>query len=70
MTGDQARQTEGNLEAEKAQWEYKRATSDSIVAVPLPSVEGVKGKLKSVAGMVKGDMEEQREGNVKAEKAA
>ncbi|RSH81544.1 hypothetical protein EHS25_006166 [Saitozyma podzolica] len=70
LTGNQQKQTEGNLENEKAQWEYKQATSEGIAAVPIPSVEGVKGKVESVVGMVTGDQERQREGNVKAEKAA
>lgn len=70
MTGDQAKQTEGNLEAQKAQVSYKQAMSDSILSVPVPSVEGLKGQLESVKGMVTGDMEAQREGNMKAEKAA
>ncbi|WVQ82441.1 hypothetical protein IAT38_004569 [Cryptococcus sp. DSM 104549] len=70
VTGDQQKQTDGNTQAEKAQWDYKQATSDSIAAVPVPSVEGVKGKLESVAGIVTGDAEKQKEGNVKAEKAA
>lgn len=38
--------------------------------MPVPSVEGVKGKVESVVGMVTGDQERQREGNFKAEKAA
>jgi uncharacterized protein YjbJ (UPF0337 family) len=70
LTGNQQKQTEGNLENEKAQWEYKQATSEGIAAVPIPSVEGVKGKVESVVGMVTGDQERQRVGNVKAEKAA
>jgi uncharacterized protein YjbJ (UPF0337 family) len=57
LTGNQQKQTEGNLENEKAQWEYKQATSEGIAA-------------ESVVGMVTGDQERQREGNVKAEKAA
>ncbi|KAL7421509.1 hypothetical protein Q5752_003278 [Cryptotrichosporon argae] len=69
VTGDQQKQTDGNLEAEKAQWAYKRAT-DGITAVPVPSAEGVKGKLESVVGMVTGDQEKQKEGNMRAEKAA
>ena len=70
LTGNQSRQTQGNLETEKAQWSYKQATSDGPIAIPLPSKEGLKGKLESVEGMVKGDMEEQTEGNIRAEKAA
>ncbi|GFZ44173.1 hypothetical protein JCM24511_01894 [Saitozyma sp. JCM 24511] len=70
LTGNQQKQTEGNLENEKAQWEYKQATSEGVAAVPVPSVEGVKGKVESVVGMVTGDQERQREGNFKAEKAA
>lgn len=70
LTGNQQKQTEGNLENERAQWEYKQATSEGLAAVPIPSVEGVKGKVESVVGMVTGDQERQREGNVKAEKAA
>lgn len=70
MTGDQEKQTEGNTQAEKAQWDYKQATSDSIAAIPIPSVEGAKGKLESVVGMAAEDPEKQKEGNVRAEKAA
>ncbi|OXH42315.1 hypothetical protein J008_00079 [Cryptococcus neoformans] len=70
LTGDQEKQTEGNTQAEKAQWDYKQATSDSIAAIPVPSVEGVKGKLESVAGAATEDPERQKEGNVRAEKAA
>ncbi|KAK4687200.1 hypothetical protein P7C73_g2909, partial [Tremellales sp. Uapishka_1] len=70
LTGNQERQTQGNLEAEKAQWSYKQAMSDGVAAVPVPSAEGVKGKLQSVKGMVTGDMGEQMKGNERAEKAA
>lgn len=70
MTGDQEKQTEGNTQAEKAQWDYKQATSDSIAAIPVSSLEGVKGKLESVAGAATEDSERQKEGNVRAEKAA
>ncbi|WVR07243.1 hypothetical protein IAU60_004284 [Kwoniella sp. DSM 27419] len=70
LTGDQDKQTQGNKEAESAQWSYKQATSDSIAAVPVPSAEGAKGKLESVQGMITGDQEMQRRGNERAEKAA
>ncbi|KIR67117.1 hypothetical protein I314_02330 [Cryptococcus bacillisporus CA1873] len=70
LTGDQDKQTEGNTQAEKAQWDYKQATSDSIAAIPIPSVEGVKGKLESIVGMATEDPEKQKEGNIRAEKAA
>ena len=70
VTGDQDQQTEGNVEAEKAQWKYKQATSEGPLAVPVPSAEGVRGKVESVVGMVSGDTEKQKEGNVRAEKAA
>jgi uncharacterized protein YjbJ (UPF0337 family) len=70
LTGNQSKQTEGNLEAEKASMDYKQASSDSPLALPVPSAEGVKGKLESVAGMVTGDAELQKKGNVKAEGAA
>ncbi|CAK9786455.1 hypothetical protein CC85DRAFT_287067 [Cutaneotrichosporon oleaginosum] len=70
VTGNQELQTEGNVENEGAQWKYKQATSDKVVDVPVPSVEGVKGKLESVAGMVTGDQGKQMEGNARAEKAA
>ncbi|WVO16362.1 hypothetical protein L204_104037 [Cryptococcus depauperatus] len=70
MTGDQDKQTDGNTQAEKAQWDYKQATSDSLAAMPVPSAEGMKGKLQSVQGIVTGDAEKQKEGNVRAEKAA
>jgi len=63
-------QTEGNLENESAQWKYKQATSDGVAAVPVPSVEGVKGKAESVIGMMLGDQSRQMDGNMKAEKAA
>lgn len=71
VTGDQEKQNEGNLENEKAQWKYKHATSEGVLdSVPVPSAEGVKGKLQSVQGMVTGDQELQKEGNMRAEKAA
>lgn len=70
LTGDQSRQTEGNLEAEKASVDYKQAKTGNPLAVPIPSAEGVKGKMESVAGMVTGDQELQKEGNAKAEAAA
>lgn len=77
LTGDQSKQTEGNLENEKAQWSYKQATTEqgsglsaAMPAIPVPSVEGVKGKVESVVGMVTGDQGKQMEGNAKAEKAA
>jgi hypothetical protein len=55
----------------QAQWKYKHATSDSILGgVPVPSAEGVKGKLESVEGMITGDQGKQQEGNIRAEKAA
>jgi hypothetical protein len=63
-------QSRGNTEAESAQWKYKQGTSDSTLAVPVPSVEGVKGKVESVVGMVTGDQGKQMEGNQRAEKAA
>ena len=59
------------MENEQAQWKYKAATSDDILdKVPVPSGEGIKGKLTSVEGMVKGDQQLQKEGNLRAEKAA
>lgn len=59
------------MENEKAQWAYKQATTEGMgVGVPVPSVEGVKGKVESVVGMVTGDQAKQVEGNMKAEKAA
>jgi len=70
LTGDQSRQTEGNLEAEKASVDYKQAKTGNPLAVPIPSAEGIKGKMESVAGMVTGDQELQKEGNAKAEAAA
>lgn len=71
VTGDQEKQSEGNVEAEKAQFKYKHATSDSLAdSIPVPSAEGVKGKLQSVQGMVTGDQKLQMEGNARAEKAA
>ena len=70
LTGDQSRQTEGNLEAEKASVDYKQAKTGNPLAVPIPSADGVKGKMESVAGMVTGDQELQKEGNAKAEAAA
>lgn len=41
-----------------------------MLSVPVPSVEGVKGKVESVVGMVTGDQKKQLEGNTRAEKAA
>ena len=71
LTGDQKKQTEGNVENEQAQWAYKQATTDGVLAgIPLPSVDGVKGKVESVVGMVTGDQSKQMEGNKKAEVAA
>jgi uncharacterized protein YjbJ (UPF0337 family) len=71
VTGDQQKQSEANLENEKAQWKYKHATAEGITdSIPIPSAEGVKGKLQSVQGMVTGDQELQKEGNMRAEKAA
>jgi len=70
LTGDQSRQTEGNLEAEKASFDYKQAKSDAPFALPVPSADAAEGKLKSVAGMVTGNQELQKEGNAKAEGAA
>jgi hypothetical protein len=58
------------LEAEKASWDYKQASSDAPLAIPVPSVEGVKGKVESAVGMVTGDEEKQREGNMRSEGAA
>lgn len=70
VTGNQEMQNEGNVENEGAQWKYKQATSDNAVSVPVPSADGVKGKLESVAGMVTGDQDKQMKGNARAEKAA
>ncbi|BEI89126.1 uncharacterized protein CcaverHIS019_0204880 [Cutaneotrichosporon cavernicola] len=70
VTGNQEMQSEGNVENEGAQWKYKQATSDKAVDIPVPSGEGVKGKIESVVGMVTGDQGKQMEGNMRAEKAA
>ena len=70
LTGNQQKQTEGNLEAEKASFEYKQATSDKPLDIPIPSAKGVEGKVESVVGMVTGDEELQKKGNLKSEKAA
>ncbi|ORY21905.1 hypothetical protein BCR39DRAFT_552669 [Naematelia encephala] len=70
ITGDQEKQTEGNLENEQAQWSFKQATSSDAIPIPVPSSEGIKGKLESVQGIVTGDQELQKEGNIRAEKAA
>ncbi|WWC61641.1 uncharacterized protein I303_104225 [Kwoniella dejecticola CBS 10117] len=70
LTSDQEQQSQGNKESEKAQWDYKQATSDSIAAIPVPSKEVLQGKIESVQGMVMGDQHKQMEGNKKAEKAA
>lgn len=70
VTGNQDLQTKGNVENEEAQWKYKQATGDGVATVPVPSLEGVKGKIESVAGMVTGDQSKQMEGNMRAEKAA
>jgi uncharacterized protein YjbJ (UPF0337 family) len=71
LTGDQQKQTEGNMENEKAQWEYKQATNDGLLSgIPVPSVEGVKGKVQSVVGMATGDQAKQMEGNQRAEVSA
>jgi hypothetical protein len=50
--------------------DYKQASSDAPFALPVPSADAAAGKLKSVAGMVTGDQELQKEGNAKAEGAA
>ncbi|EIW70850.1 hypothetical protein TREMEDRAFT_29061 [Tremella mesenterica DSM 1558] len=70
LTNDQNKQIQGNVEAEKAQWKYKQASSDSPLSIPIPSKEGLKGKLESVQGIVMGDQEKQKEGNNRAEKSA
>lgn len=70
LTGDQDLQNRGNTEAEAAQWKFKQGMSNDVLAVPVPSAEGVKGKVESVVGMVTGDQGKQLEGNKRAEKAA
>lgn len=70
MTGDQQKQTEGNLAAEKASYEFKQATSKNPAAVPVPSLEGITGKIQSAVGMLTGDQGTQMDGNLKSEKAA
>ena len=71
VTGNQEKQNEVNLENEKAQWKYKHATNESVLGgIPVPSQEGIKGKLQSVEGMITGDQTKQNEGNLRAEKAA
>ena len=65
LTGNQDRQTQGNLDSEAASWKYKQGSSDSPLAVRTPSVEGVKGKVQTAVGMVTGDAGLQKEGNVK-----
>ena len=44
LTGDQAKQTKGNVQAEDAQWSWKQATSDNALSIPHPSQEGIEGK--------------------------
>jgi hypothetical protein len=63
-------QTKGNIQSEEASFKYKQATSDGVAAAPVPSAEGIKGKLESVEGMLTGDQHKQMEGNVRSEKAA
>lgn len=70
ITGDQQKQMEGNVEAEKASWEHKQAQSSSPLAIPIPSLEGVTGKIQSAVGYLTGDQEMQKAGNLKSEKAA
>lgn len=70
VTGNQELQNKGNVQAEGAQWKHKQATSDAPVAVPVPSAEGIKGKVESAVGMATGDQNKQMEGNARAEKAA
>lgn len=65
LTGDQAKMKEGNLRAEKAEWQSAAADH----TVPVPSLERVKGKLESAVGMATGDIEKQKSGNIRAEKA-
>ncbi|KAF8585075.1 hypothetical protein K439DRAFT_1410237 [Ramaria rubella] len=65
VTGDQDKQTEGNMRAEKAEW--KSAIADG--ELPTVSAERMEGKLESALGMATGNQEKQREGNIKAEKA-
>ncbi|KAK8864190.1 hypothetical protein IAR55_001436 [Kwoniella newhampshirensis] len=70
LTSDQETQDQGNQESQKAQADYKQATSDKPFDIPVPSVEGMKGRLETVEGMIKGDQEKQMEGNLRVEKAA
>lgn len=58
------------MESESAQWKYKQATSDSVLAVPVPSLDGAKGKLQSAVGAATGNQALQNEGNARAEAAA
>ena len=70
ITGNQDLQTRGNIESGKANWEFKQGTSkDSAATVPVPSVEGAKGMMDSVKGMVQGDQDMQTQGNMRADKA-
>lgn len=70
ITGNQEKQTQGNIDTQKAQFSYKQATSDGIGAIPVPSAEGLKGQFQSVEGILTGDQGKQLEGNTRAEKAA
>jgi len=65
LTGDQDKQSEGNVRAEQAEWKGAVARGE------LPSVSGerMKGKLESAVGMATGNQDKQNEGNVRAEKA-
>ncbi|KAL1405380.1 hypothetical protein Q8F55_009011 [Vanrija albida] len=70
VTGDQSLQTEGNVESEAAQWKYKQATSESGLGIPVPSLDGAKGKIQSAVGIATGNQQLQNEGNARAETAA
>ncbi|WWC70437.1 uncharacterized protein I206_104388 [Kwoniella pini CBS 10737] len=70
LTSNQETQNQGNKETEKAQWEFKQATSNSLISIPIPSKEGLEGKIESLQGMITGDQQKQMKGNKKAEKAA
>jgi len=65
VTGNQEKQNEGNVRAEKAEWKGAIAHGE----LPSVSAERMKGKLESAVGMATGNQEKQKEGNMRAEKA-
>lgn len=66
VTGDKSTWDDANVSVEKANVKEAAAKGE----LPDHSLETLKGKAQTAAGMVTGDQELQREGNVRTEKAA